>query len=61
MRLAGLNQASISAFQRGYEQLCAGRDLKISENSIESVNDLDGYEDLPECDPEKIANLLRET
>ena len=61
MRLAGLNQASISAFQRGYEQLCAGRDLKISENSIESANDLDGYEDLPECDPEQIANLLRET
>ena len=32
MRLAGLNQASIGAFQRGYEQLCAGRDLKISED-----------------------------
>ena len=61
MRLAGLNQASISAFQRAYEQLCEGNDLKISENSIEPVNDLDRYEDLPECDPEEIINSLRET
>ncbi len=61
MRLAGLNQASISAFQRAYEQLCNGEDLKISEESIEPVDDLNHYDDLPDCENEEVINSLRET
>ena len=61
MRLADLNQASISAFQRAYEQLSNGEDLKISEESIEPVYDLTDYEDLPDCKTEDIINSLRET
>ena len=61
MRLADLNEASISAFQRAYEQLCNGDDLKIPESSIEPVNDLNHYEDLPECETEEIVNLLGQT
>ncbi|HIG83929.1 MAG TPA: UTP--glucose-1-phosphate uridylyltransferase [Verrucomicrobia bacterium] len=61
MRLADLNQASISAFQRAYEQLCNGDDLKISEESIRPVYDLNRYEDLPDCETEEIISSLQET
>ena len=61
MRLADLNQASIRAFQRAYEQLCRGDDVKISEGSIEPVFELNDYEDLPQCNHEELINSLRQT
>ena len=61
MRLADLNQASIRAFQRAYEQLCRGDDVKISEGSIEPVFELNDYEDLPRCNHEELINSLRQT